>query len=175
MTDKQFWAAYKDPRWQKRRLEILSRADWRCEACEETTKQLHVHHRHYVRGRKPWEYKDNELDALCETCHERATAATKTMKTLTGNMGRFEMEEIVGFAQGLLQRENGFHATILSDQEAKGFVLSPRNWEFTEPAAAEIAKHARRNGGRVEWDKAEAILIGVPWEKSKQEGKSGAH
>lgn len=41
----------KDPRWQKKRLEILDRDDWKCTHCEAEHKTLHVHHRHkYVRG-----------------------------------------------------------------------------------------------------------------------------
>ena len=34
----------RDPRWQKRRLEILERDAWQCQACLSTAKTLHVHH-----------------------------------------------------------------------------------------------------------------------------------
>lgn len=30
---------------------------------------LHVHHKHYVLGRLPWEYSDEELTTLCNWCH----------------------------------------------------------------------------------------------------------
>ena len=34
---------FKDPRWQKKRLEILEREKWMCEDCEDKTTQLHIH------------------------------------------------------------------------------------------------------------------------------------
>lgn len=63
----------RDPRWQKKRLEILNRSDFHCEGCGREDKTLHVHHRLYRKGAKPWEYADTELDALCENCHEVVT------------------------------------------------------------------------------------------------------
>jgi hypothetical protein len=33
----------KDPRWQKKRLEVLESNGWACEACGSATKTLHVH------------------------------------------------------------------------------------------------------------------------------------
>lgn len=60
----------KDPRWQKRRLEILSRDDWACQACGDKTSTLHVHHRFYERGLEPWEAANWALVTLCEDCHE---------------------------------------------------------------------------------------------------------
>jgi len=59
-----------DPRWQKRRLEVLACADFRCSRCHHGDKNLQVHHRRYVRGRMPWEYSDVELVVLCDDCHE---------------------------------------------------------------------------------------------------------
>ena len=58
-----------DPRWQKRRLEILSLAEWECSDCGNGSEQLHVHHPRYIKGRMAWEYADDELEALCKTCH----------------------------------------------------------------------------------------------------------
>lgn len=33
--------------------------------------ELHVHHKYYVLGRKPWEYPDEALITLCSDCHEK--------------------------------------------------------------------------------------------------------
>ena len=60
----------KHPNWQKLRLEVLSDAEWRCERCMDADSTLHVHHKHYVKGRMAWEYSRQELAALCETCHD---------------------------------------------------------------------------------------------------------
>lgn len=59
----------KDPRWQKRRLEKMQAASWRCESCGEFKKELHVHHIRYRNGREPWEYALRELKCLCCDCH----------------------------------------------------------------------------------------------------------
>jgi hypothetical protein len=60
----------KDPRWQKKRLEILSRDEFTCQFCRDTESTLHVHHLAYVYGRNPWEYENYYLLTLCESCHE---------------------------------------------------------------------------------------------------------
>jgi len=61
----------KDPRWQKRRLQILEAAHWRCEDCRAREKTLEVHHCGYIRGFEPWEYDGELLMALCSACHVR--------------------------------------------------------------------------------------------------------
>lgn len=61
----------KHPRWQRRRLEVLSAHDFACTACRSTETTLHVHHKRYVKGRQVWEYPDSELTVLCEMCHEQ--------------------------------------------------------------------------------------------------------
>lgn len=63
----------KDPRWQKKRLEIMERAQWRCEVCYRGDKTLHVHHDKYGAG-EPWEAQDSDLFCLCSTCHEAVHA-----------------------------------------------------------------------------------------------------
>lgn len=59
----------RDPRWQRRRLEIMQRADFSCEECSSKTRTLHVHHKIYRTGAMPWEYTDAELACICEDCH----------------------------------------------------------------------------------------------------------
>lgn len=59
----------KDPRWQRKRLEILERDNWTCCVCGATEDTLNVHHGYYCRGRNPWDYPDDTLWTLCEICH----------------------------------------------------------------------------------------------------------
>ena len=60
----------KHPKWQKKRLEIMNRAGWKCEKCERDDETLHVHHISYDHGGpQPWNYHDSWLQCLCETCH----------------------------------------------------------------------------------------------------------
>jgi hypothetical protein len=60
----------RDPRWQKLRLQIFERDDWACCKCGDTEKTLAVHHKRYIRDKKPWEYDPNDLMTLCEDCHQ---------------------------------------------------------------------------------------------------------
>ena len=59
------------PKWQRRRLERLQAAGWKCSWCHDTESELHVHHERYIKGRKPWEYDDSLLSVLCVVCHAR--------------------------------------------------------------------------------------------------------
>lgn len=61
----------KDPRWQKARLAVLERANWKCENCQTDAVELHVHHLAYLKKKEPWEYPLDYLMALCRACHEQ--------------------------------------------------------------------------------------------------------
>lgn len=58
----------KDPRWQKRRLQVFERDEWACQLCSSTDSTLNVHHRWY-QG-EPWDAPDEALVTLCEPCHD---------------------------------------------------------------------------------------------------------
>ncbi len=58
-----------DPRWQKKRLEILARDNFMCQSCEDKENTLHVHHCYYNKEKKPWEYENSSLITLCHVCH----------------------------------------------------------------------------------------------------------
>lgn len=60
----------RDPRWQKKRLEILERDEWTCQMCYDSTSTLVVHHRRYLLDTEPWDCPDDLLVTLCENCHE---------------------------------------------------------------------------------------------------------
>lgn len=69
---KTFSDMYRDPRWQKKRLEVLSAANWTCSQCGDVDQQLHVHHYWYTRDEPPWVVVDGQLAALCHECHATA-------------------------------------------------------------------------------------------------------
>lgn len=69
----------KDPRWQKRRLEIPSRDNFTCRLCGDKTTELHVHHAYYERGYEPWDYPDDMLITFCEPCHDQVTELVKSL------------------------------------------------------------------------------------------------
>lgn len=59
-----------DPRWQKKRLEVLSRDNFTCIKCGDAKNTLHVHHKSYKGN--PWEINISELETLCALCHEKS-------------------------------------------------------------------------------------------------------
>lgn len=58
----------RDPRWQKRRLEIFQRDNWKCVQCDAAAYELQVHHEQYCG--LPWEAPDDCLKTLCVFCHQ---------------------------------------------------------------------------------------------------------
>lgn len=59
-----------DPRWQRRRLEVLSRDKFACQYCGNTEQTLHVHHYSYAKSGNPWDAEDESLITLCADCHK---------------------------------------------------------------------------------------------------------
>ena len=66
----------KDPRWQKKRLEIMERDEFYCHNCGNHEMTLHVHHIAYSDG-EPWDIENELLITLCELCHENETIEIK--------------------------------------------------------------------------------------------------
>jgi len=92
-TKKNYSDLLKDPRWQKKRLQILERDDFTCQGCGDTETTLHVHHKEYVYGRMPWEYDDEELITYCEDCHTIIEWLMKDYCEFISHIGRYTIEE----------------------------------------------------------------------------------
>lgn len=97
----------KDPRWQKKRLEILTRDSFTCQRCLSTENTLHIHHRHYLKSREPWDYPSELLATLCYSCHQKeedcASSAEEILKTMH-YWGYFNVE-IVGMMNKLIEEK----------------------------------------------------------------------
>lgn len=76
----------KDPRWQKRRLEIMERDKWACQKCGSKEDTLHVHHVNYNKGAAPWEYDDKELVTFCLACHEDIEERIRAFRRFVATM-----------------------------------------------------------------------------------------
>ena len=72
MEKKSYAELLKDPRWQKKRLEIMQRDKFTCQYCGATDKELQVHHLTYHEKVNPWEHRNDELVTLCKDCHRIA-------------------------------------------------------------------------------------------------------
>lgn len=113
----------KDPRWQKKRLERLEIADWMCESCGAKDKTLHVHHRKYRKGAAPWEYTNDQLEVLCEGCHERHHGTKKSLEDAIAALEEHDLDRILGYAQGILASGYGYDdakVRLLNHEHAEG-------------------------------------------------------
>lgn len=59
-----------DPRWQKKRLEVMNRDAFSCLNCGDSKSTLNVHHKKYIFGNDPWDYPMDNFETLCVDCHK---------------------------------------------------------------------------------------------------------
>jgi hypothetical protein len=71
----------KDPRWQRRRLEVFNRDNFTCLCCGAMDKTLCVHHLFYCGN--PWDAPIEHLETLCEPCHDARSQRNKEMMGLS--------------------------------------------------------------------------------------------
>lgn len=64
----QYSEKLRDPRWQRKRLHIFERDNWKCTVCGDSKATLEIHHLDYL-GNDPWDYPDDMLSTLCTKCH----------------------------------------------------------------------------------------------------------
>lgn len=122
----------RDPRWQKKRLEILERDGWQCRECGDDKATLHVHHLWYPKG-APWEAPGDILMTLCERCHEEA-----------GDSAR---ESLEGLGRAL---------TFLSSSTNPCYGL----WSALECAMHEgLPDHPFMVGGAIEWAISDPAML----------------
>lgn len=165
----------RDPRWQKKRLEMLDAAGWKCKTCGSGEKTLNVHHRKYRSGAKPWEYENTELDVLCEDCHAALHRLRPRLDAVLENLTSPQLMHVLGYAQTILSGQNEAmgvqHAlvSIISHDQARGIVNAIESlcWEqFTR-------------GDRGEGEIVERGLMGLVdlidlWKEAEKRWKSAA-
>lgn len=84
----------KDPRWQRKRLEVLQAADFTCADCGSRTETLHVHHCWYEKGLWPWEYPDVAYRVLCKDCHTKRQGIELDIQQRLSEFSTSELEMI---------------------------------------------------------------------------------
>jgi hypothetical protein len=100
-----YWEKLKDPRWQRKRLEVMEAAGFECESCGDKEATLNVHHKAYKKNADPWEYEIEELACLCEVCHAHEHALDAALsealykyKTESCGLG-LTKERLLGYLQ----------------------------------------------------------------------------
>jgi hypothetical protein len=105
MAKLSYYEKLKDPRWQKKRLEVLSHYEFTCQSCFDDQQTLHVHHKEYFKGREPWEYDLRQLTVLCESCHEATHDSKDVFKFVSSILeidGPRSRDEAAFFIAGLM-------------------------------------------------------------------------
>lgn len=102
----------KDPRWQKKRLEVMQQAGFECEECGDKESTLNVHHGMYQKGREPWEYPDGSFSCLCDECHKSRHEAEETLLIRKSQMSTSELQNLAGYALGLYSQYFPEYAVI---------------------------------------------------------------
>lgn len=69
MEKKTYSELLSDPRWQKKRLEVMERDNFTCQHCGCTDRKLNIHHKYYMDKHNPWDYPLNAFITLCDKCH----------------------------------------------------------------------------------------------------------
>jgi len=70
MTSEDYREKLRDPRWQKKRLQVFDRDKWKCAACLDDSSTLSAHHLVYTAA-DPWDEPIEHLETLCDYCHNR--------------------------------------------------------------------------------------------------------
>jgi hypothetical protein len=114
-TNKSYSDKLKDPRWQRKRLEIFERDEFSCKLCGNNESTLHVHHISY--SNNPWDTDNKLLLTVCEDCHSEEEERLK----------EWEIKLIKEL------RKAGFMSLGLASL-SKIFKDTDRDWTFYEPA-----------------------------------------
>lgn len=109
----------RDPRWQKKRLEILQMDKWTCRRCNSNTKTLNVHHLVYFKGKDPWDYPDHLLVTYCEDCHKLAPNVDWKQAFLDLNMTEFELLQLASYFHWIKKRQSEFFKDILNKHNCR--------------------------------------------------------
>lgn len=99
----------RDPRWQKKRLEIMQRDEFTCQACDSKEKTLNVHHCYYKKGADPWDYENESLVTLCEECHESEKVGRESAESdllLILRQFGFLTDDLNNISNGVINRED---------------------------------------------------------------------
>lgn len=120
MVNESYSEKLKDPRWQKKRLEILNRDGWTCKKCGAKDKTLHVHHIFYSPGKDPWEIRNGFLVTLCEDCHEleKGTDPQDSLIEEVGNFlnffwsSEYDIPDLTNLAEGLFYEKRKNHPLV---------------------------------------------------------------
>ena len=125
MSNKSYFEKLKDPRWQKKRLEVLNFYEFTCQMCSDNKETLHVHHKEYFKGHEPWDYEIRQLTVLCENCHESSHSQKDILKYVSSFLdisGQYDRDSMgfiiagyIGMEKEKLIKDSGYEPCAFID------------------------------------------------------------
>lgn len=73
----------RDPRWQRKRLEVMERDSFKCTQCGDKKSTLNIHHWKYTKN--PWDAPNSDLSTVCESCHKEIEESKSFVSTYIKN------------------------------------------------------------------------------------------
>lgn len=141
----------RDPRWQRKRLEIMARSGWACDLCGDTEMELHVHHREYRDATAPWEYGDEELQCLCGDCHTLAHLPIGKVEAFLGPRRQIVVKHVEESVDWYEMQYRGIFASI----EKEGGAFNDRVLNLV--VYAEKLRRWKMARPNFNWEKMEMI------------------
>lgn len=160
MANEAYLKLLRDPRWQRLRLEVMKRDDFACTSCGDKDKTLHIHHKRYVRGGKPWDSQPEDLTTLCEACHETITNTLPFARDMLACLDASTLQTVSGMLLGIAFKRrdpralgrvefscyemvNGFARETHRDTDKLLLALESGSLDMKKLAAAEDEESAR--------------------------------
>jgi len=146
----------KDPRWQKKRLEVFNRDGFVCSNCGNSESMLAVHHLYYEKDKDPWDYPLEAFKTICEECHEVEHSCRKEYEN-----SLLEILRKAGFsADDVFHVYEGFYS-MAADKIPPRLLSSTIWWLSTQPHELKIVINKYvdwMNAGRKKRNKNAALI-----------------
>lgn len=124
---KSYYEKLKDPRWQKKRLEVMELNNFECSECGDRKNTLNIHHPAYKKGADPWCYEADELMCVCEQCHKACHSEndvlTSLLFTLRTDVNRRDSVMFIAGFLAAFMHDSPFPLDVHGDEYAKGIAF----------------------------------------------------
>jgi hypothetical protein len=109
ITSKEEYAEkLRNPKWQKKRLNIFNRDNWTCTICGDMETELQVHHTKYTVN-DPWDELDYNLITVCCLCHQQIEGFKKVDEKVVNIFRSINKESGLGIEVVKLENSNSIY------------------------------------------------------------------